>query len=83
MRLLHTLNIFEVNLLCYGLAVRRYYGVVILNFLALIHEWSHCSFTTLINEHWSNFEDCLRVEVISRISYRYGSIDFTGYNFKR
>ena len=79
---LHTLDIVEVNFLGNGLTVRRNNSVVVLYLLSLIHERSHCSLATVENDNRGNFEDCLLVEVISRIGYRHSSVDFAGNNLK-
>ena len=82
MRLLHTFNIVKVYFFSNCLTVRRNYCIVILNFFSMVHERSHFSLAAFIYKHWSYLKDCFRVEIVSRIGYRYGSVDFTGYDFK-
>ena len=69
MRLLHTLNIAEVNLLGHGAASLGDNLVVVLNLLALVHKRSHLGLSTVVNEHRGDLKDGLRMEVLVRICH--------------
>ena len=78
----HARNIVEAYFFSYSGTLGRNCLVVFGNVFALIYEWSHFSFSALVNDDRSHFKDSFRMEVIGRISDGYRSIYLTGHNFK-
>ena len=71
-----------MNLLCHRCACSRNNLVVVFHFLALEHKRLHSLLTAVENDYRSDSENCLRMEVILRISYRDCGVDVAGHNFK-
>ena len=71
-----------MDILSHGLAGRRDGLVVVFYLFALIYERCHLGLAAVINENRSNLDNCLGIEIVSRIGDLYGCIDIASDRLK-